>query len=44
MFDRINETWKIIDYYLEHKVIPKIKETDYSKLSPIELLNKQKND
>lgn len=40
LFDAIEKTWEIIDYYLENKTIPTIKENDYSNLSEGKLRDK----
>lgn len=33
--------WKQIDYYLEHKILPKVPESDYSNLTAPELVKRQ---
>ncbi|WP_435263419.1 hypothetical protein [Tenacibaculum sp. nBUS_03] len=41
LFKAINEAWKIIDYYLEHKEVIQVPKTTLENLTPIELLKKQ---
>lgn len=40
LFDSIDKTWGIIDYYFEHKVTPQINSNNFSKLSPGKLRDK----
>lgn len=41
LFKAINEAWKIIDYYLEHKEVIQVPKTTLENLTSIELINKQ---
>lgn len=41
LFTRIEKAWEIIDYYLAHKVVPKIVKTNFSDFSEMELLKKR---
>lgn len=41
LFKAINEAWRIIDYYLDHKEVIQVPKTTLENLTPIELLKKQ---
>lgn len=43
LFESINNTWKILDYYLDHKIVLEVQSEDYSTLSTIELVKKERS-
>jgi hypothetical protein len=43
LFESINNTWEILDYYLDYKVVLEVKNEDYSTFTAMDLLKKEKS-